>query len=62
MTNPKVPQGKPVLLTKDQTKEWENDPLTLAVNRAFNTGEVVEWNLGDKLPDPEGPIKPIEDF
>lgn len=39
----------------------ENDPLTLAVNRAFNTGEIVFWEEGDPLPDPEGPIRPLDE-
>lgn len=37
-----------------------SDPLTLAVNRAFNTGEVVSWTRGEPLPDPDGPILPME--
>jgi hypothetical protein len=38
----------------------DDDPLTLAVNRAWNTGETVYWTEGMPLPDPGGPIMPIE--
>lgn len=36
-----------------------DDPLTLAVNRAANTGEMVLWREGDPLPDPEGPVRKV---
>jgi len=37
----------------------DDDPLTLAVNRAFNTGETVYWTKGKPLPDPEGPVRKL---
>lgn len=46
---------------KENPYHPDADPLTLAVNRAFNTGEMVVWREGDPLPDPEGPVKPIEE-
>lgn len=39
----------------------ETDPMTLAVNRAFNTGEPVYSTEGQPLPEPGGPIKPIHE-
>jgi hypothetical protein len=38
----------------------KDDPLSLAVNRAWNTGEPVSWSQGEPLPEPGGPNRPVE--
>lgn len=39
----------------------DDDPMARAVNRSFNTGEVVVWHEGDELPDPAGPTRKVQD-
>jgi len=47
--------------SESDTPDPRQDPLTLAVNRAFNTGEWVYWQAGDPLPEPEGTVRPIKE-
>jgi hypothetical protein len=54
-------QAQPHFEKNEEGVLHPDHPMARAVNRAFNTGEVVSWEAGEPLPEPGGPEKPVHD-